>query len=599
MERTNWSGTSLQSGYWTRRSLLRGAVYGATGLGAAALIGCGDSSSPEATGTASPAATTGGAATGTATEASASTPKTGGRYQIAINQEVASLDVFATGSFTAPTSSSAYAQSRLFKYRTGPGYDSAQRESEGDLVTSFEIVDDLTWILKIREGVKFHNVAPVNGRELDAEDIVFSWQRFVGMPAVKSGDITPYIKDVEALDSNTIQISLNRPYASLLALLTHPQYFWIFPREADGQFDPEQTPIGTGPFIFESHEPSVSIKWNRNPDYFVPGLPYLDGVDLLVVSEYVQQVNQFRAGRLSELVPQAPDVSGIVNAVEGVQVIPTPIANAVGGMGFGRLTPLSPFATDERVRRAVSVTIDRDGLQDAISNKAIWEQAGYPIQGAHNNFVTASLAHFWVDPRSSENGEAAQWFQHDPAEARKLLAAAGADQTPFDLHRTVQAYGTPYDSAAEAIVPMLEEGGFQLDVQVDDYRSQWQAENIWGGEATGMMYGLGTSYQDPEGELNYFFGATSRRNQLQVEDAKLADMMEVSQGTTDDATHVELLGDLQRYLGTKMYFVPFSYSSHTGWAVVQPTVRGYEEFANPSGSSGTGTERVMNLWLDE
>lgn len=572
-----------------RRRLFR-ALAAATGLTALGLA-C---SNPERAGSTSgrPQGTT-AAATGT------QTPKRGGRWQDYMTQDPASLDPYKVVAFSAQQYVGAFVYSRLYKYNNGPGVNKSLYKPVPDLAVSHEITDDgLTYIIKIRPDARFHDIPPVNGRVLDAEDVVASYKRFVGLPAPQSATFKVAVDSAEVVDRQTVRFRLKAPYAPFLDMLANPGFLWIMPREADNGFDPTQRPIGTGPWVLDKHTPSVGIAYQRHPNYFLKDLPYMDGVDMYVISEYAQRLNQFKLGRLYTIIPQAQDFQDVVKASQGGMIVDIGIPLAWGGIGFGHLDPDSPTMRDERVRKAVSLALDRDGLLQAISNDAIWKGLGQTIEKKLNNFIPAALGQWWVDPRGSEMGSSAQWFKFDVGEAKRLLAAAGfPNGLSLEYHRTVQIYGTDYDSAAEALVPMLQNAGFRLDVKVDDYRSVWQPTS-WAGKVRGLVYGLGAAFTDPDEVFNYLFGPDSSRNHMRVRDPQLLSLMEKQRQQLDVQERRKTVIEIQRYAADKMYFVPVESRTYSQKEVAHSFVQGYEHWRVPSGSYGGATESLMHLWLN-
>ena len=172
----------MDTNYWTRgrgpvsrRSVLRGATLGTAGLAGAALIGCSSSSNATATpaGSAATAAATSGA---TATATAAMQPKSGGTYRDTVAGDPTSLDPMKSGSFTSKTLAS-YVYSRLMRIDTAPGADPFDQLPTPDAAESVESPDGQNWMIKLRKGIKFQNIAPVNGRELTAQDVLFSYKR--------------------------------------------------------------------------------------------------------------------------------------------------------------------------------------------------------------------------------------------------------------------------------------------------------------------------------------------------------------------------------------------------------------------------------------
>ena len=89
------------------------------------------------------------------------------------------------------------------------------------------------------------------------------------------------VQSIEAVDRHTVRITLKEPFAPFLNHLANPTYTAILPREVEEKFKDFNRPeavIGTGPFVLRSYEKGVKVVFERNPDYYMRGLPYLDGV---------------------------------------------------------------------------------------------------------------------------------------------------------------------------------------------------------------------------------------------------------------------------------------------------------------------------------
>ena len=127
--------------------------------------------------------------------------------------------------------------------------------------------DDLkTWTFYLRKGVKFHH-----GREFDAQDVIATVQRIQDKA---TGSVTrvnfEVIDKMEALDANTVRFTLKAPYAGLADIFSDRQAR-IVPRDKLDTLARE--PIGTGPFKFKSFKPGDRVELEKNPDYYVPGVP--------------------------------------------------------------------------------------------------------------------------------------------------------------------------------------------------------------------------------------------------------------------------------------------------------------------------------------
>lgn len=180
----------------SRRSALKSAVLGATGLTAAAIIGCGDD---EEGGTNTPSASN-----------AVEQPKRGGTiFWMNASTEAPHLDMHQNP-FATPGSLAVY--SRLARFDLDKFPD--ELAFTGELAESWELPDPSTWVFKLRHGVKFHNIPLVSGREFKAADVVYSYQRQRD-EKVNAGTIRA-IDKMEAVDDYTLKLTLTRPDADFL-----------------------------------------------------------------------------------------------------------------------------------------------------------------------------------------------------------------------------------------------------------------------------------------------------------------------------------------------------------------------------------------------
>jgi len=260
----------MSSSYWTsrrisRRGVIRGGGLTGVGLAGAALIGCGgDDDDPEPSGTTAPGGGTGTAAAGTGTPAASGEPRSGGRFQTSAAGDPTSLDPMVSGSVSTKTLA-AHVYSRLMKIDTAEDADPYDRLPTGDVAESVETTDGQHWTIKLRQGVKFHNIAPVNGRELTSEDVLFSYQRLSAPESPNSTQMQSVV-DVQAVDPYTLTFALDAPSPEFQELLADANLLFIQPTEADGGFDTLLQPIGSGPWILEEYVSSTKLRFENHPD---------------------------------------------------------------------------------------------------------------------------------------------------------------------------------------------------------------------------------------------------------------------------------------------------------------------------------------------
>ena len=316
-------------------------------------------------------------------------------------------------------------------------------ELTGSFAESWEATpEQITF--KIRPGTKWHNIAPVNGRDADSEDVLWSMSHHQELAPLSplvweqtSGG--GFAGSPSAPDSMTVVVPLTVPLAYA------PNWFGAFgsftgqilmyPKEAadPNVLDVRQTVIGSGPFFVSQHEPSVDFTITRNPEYFDQDFALVDSIHLPILPEYATRQTQLRAGavhfgRPGNDVVRATDLLTLKNDVPDLQlrVADTSINSSV--MTFGTQGADVPYF-DERVRRAISMAFDRDLDIDVRANVEEFKEAGLPVESFWNSHLAARDAFrgggWWLDPQDSSFGENAKYFQFNLAEAKKLLAAAG------------------------------------------------------------------------------------------------------------------------------------------------------------------------------
>src|SRR5215472_12670406 len=326
-----------------------------------------------------------------------------------------------------------YTHSRLLRHKAGPSTAPGTFVLEGDLAESWSQPDDTTYIFKLRRGMRFHPKPPVNGRELTAEDVVYSMERFRTVSGNPQAYMLAALDKVEALDRYTVKFTVKEPFAWFLNMLANPVTLAIVARECVEKFGDLKKPeavVGTGPWMLDSYRPNVGYTLVRNPNYFLAGLPYIDRIEVFVDEDYGSRIAAFLGGKY-DLGWEFP---GSINRTDWVQIkeqlkrrrpglqtveYPTNVATKVI-----MRTDRAPYS-DVRVRRAMSHALNRQGLIEAVLEGG----------GVTNGAVPAALKE-WALP-VDQLGEGSRYYKFDPVEARRLLAEAGYPRgfsTVLDFH---------------------------------------------------------------------------------------------------------------------------------------------------------------------
>ena len=458
-------------GYWQRvtrqRLSRRRALLGASSIGASAaalsLIGCGgddDAPRDESGLLTTPRDTTNQA-------------KAGGTLRDVQTADMLHFDPLASPNNPVINFATVFAYPRLLRFKSGKYPDAADGTSEGELATSYEMGSDrLTLTFKLREGMKWDARPPTNGREIDAEDVLFSWNKYARLNAsaqdlVYDAQKAPGapIESLTAPDRRTVVMKLKQFDSSLIQLLTAWDHFYVMPRESDGGFDPRTDIRGHGPWILEEYLPSARVVWRKNPDYYIKDRPLANRLERPIVIDYSQRLAQFKAGNIWTTVANPEDI------VQTKKDAPNSVLHQNATFG----TTVSPFITfgwdgdspfkDVRMRRALAMLIDDEAFADVVENRSGFTREGLALDVARNTVVAPGQVGFWLDPMDTrEFGENHKYLKYNVEEAKKLMAAAGhGNGVSFNVYyNTENTYGAIYHQILDIWEGMLAAGGMNM-----------------------------------------------------------------------------------------------------------------------------------------
>jgi peptide/nickel transport system substrate-binding protein len=469
---------------------------------------------------------------------------------------------------------------RLVRHQVGPQVRPGTFIVEPDLAERWEQPDDTTYIFHLRQGVKWHNKPPVNGRELVAEDVKFTYDRFLTDPGNANRYILEPVERVEVVDRYTVKFLLKEPFVWLVDILASAICMWIIAPEVVehyGDLKKVETAIGTGPFMLERYEPNVKIVFRRNAAYFRPGLPYVDGVEWLVLDDESTALAMYRTGQLDagpglQWDVRQADLEALKHSHPHLlyQDVQSNTATTIW-----MRTDKPPFH-DVRVRRAISQAIDRQGLIDAV-----W------MRGQPSPDIAPGLAE-WSLP-IDQLGEGAKYYQYDPQEARRLLAEAGYPQGLKTTLTTTGGYGRDLIDAAQMVQRYLKEVGLEAELKLQEYGA-YQA-TTGQGKFEGMAMGPYGGGWEPDSPLYGPYTPDQPRNRGHVNDAKLAAMVREQRQLKNPEARKHLIFAIQRYAAEQQYYVKLS--SQVITASWQPYVKNYA----PNLSADFGS-RAAALWLE-
>src|SRR5262245_61854069 len=232
-----------------------------------------------------------------APKAEAQAPKRGGTFRMRFHLAPVHFDPQVTVAFTTMLPLS-FTHSRLVKVKAGSAVRPGTQPLEPDLAESWTQPNDTTFVFKLRKGARWHTKPPVNGREVTAEDVKYTYERFM-LPVNPNRGLLEQVDRIDVLDTHTVKFTLKEPFAWFLDSLASPST-WIIAKEAVEQYGDLKRPescVGTGPWMLERYEPNVRSTWVRNPNYFISGLPYVDSVEVAIETDPASALAMWLAGR--------------------------------------------------------------------------------------------------------------------------------------------------------------------------------------------------------------------------------------------------------------------------------------------------------------
>ena len=320
----------------------------------------------------------------------------------------------------------------------------------------------------------------------------------------------------------------------------------------------------------------------RHPQYFQAGLPYIDRVEIAVDEDSASRIAAFLGGKYD----LGTELGGAIGRTDWVQ-IKDALRHRRPGLRTAEFvsnieTHISmrsdqkPF-NDVRVRQAISMAIDRQGILDATAEGV----------GVFNPAIPAAFKE-WSLP-IDQLGEGARYFKYDPAEARRLLAAAGYP-SGFPASLCFTTYGSQvFVDAAQLILKYLKDVG--IDTRLDQKEYGAFIASCYFGKFDSMTYGPQTPFVDPD---NYVYGVhypEELKNQSHVNDPVVTDLLVRQRHTIDPARRRDALAELQRYLARQQYYVQLA--SAVTIAVWDAALKNY----GPNLGYDYGG-RLMAAWLD-
>ncbi|MEJ2456766.1 MAG: ABC transporter substrate-binding protein [Novosphingobium sp.] len=430
-------------------------------------------------------------------------PRTGGRIRVA--------GIVASTSDTLDPAKGGNSSDFMRHYMLYSGltqYDTALRGLPA-LAESLETEDNIVWTIKLRRGVQFHN-----GKSLTADDVTYSLMRHRD-PAVGSKVKAVAEQFVSARRKGPLEVELRLagPNPDIPAILAQPQFLiiqngWHDFREANG----------TGPYILRSFAPGIRTIVRRNPNYWKPGKPYLDEIELIAIPDEISRVNALLSGDVQLAISVSPGSVKRVRASSSHMVMETK---------SGLFTDLvmrqdNPVTGNPDFVLAMKYLLDRELIKRALFRGFATIANDQPISP--------------LDPFFNPNIPQRPF---DPERAKFLLKRSGL------LNTRLPVYVSPAASGSVDMGSILQEHAAQIGLNLAINRMP--ADGYWATHWMRHPLTFGNLNQRPTTDLMFslFFQSDALQNESGWRNEKFDRMLIEARASTDPARRKAIYGDMQ------------------------------------------------------
>ncbi len=436
-------------------------------------------------------------------------PKRGGTLRYGLSTDPSNFEPhFSTGAASTSV--------KLMCYSTLLTYD-ADNQLIGDLAEEFGWVDETTYQVKVREGVTFHD-----GSDLTVDDVVFSFQRIMDPETTATN--APYfneVTDIAAGDGNTVNITFSKPFAAFPFILASTNSYIVSQAWIESGVDPKLEMMGTGPFIFKERVPGVSITLERNPNYFLPDLPYLDSIVFQPMPDDTTRMTALRSGSVDfvDYVPYT-QMSVIENDANF-----TFLSDSVTGFGWVGFNHELDIVNDANVRLAFNHGMNREKMV-----QTAYAGYGAPITGGL--IPEGMLGHA---------PELEGTFDGDYEQAKSLLDEAG--HNPLDIDMLSTSTYSVIARPAEAAQAELTQANINANLEMQEWLTFRQS--VADGTFPVHVWGTSINYADPDFLYQYMHSSGTQAQWFRFADEQLDALLDEGRFATDEELRAEIYHDVQ------------------------------------------------------
>lgn len=442
-------------------------------------------------------------------------------------------------------------------FNTLTAYDHATLTPRPSLATDWQVGDGgRTIVLRLRDDVRFHS-----GRPFGPADVVANlvWQADEeGLPGQLRS--TAAVIDASVTGRHEVTLRLAHGVSNFFDLCEI--MFLADPDTFEGLTAGREL-VGTGPFVFTDYSPGVSMSFRRNPDYFRPGRPFLDEVELRIVGEQQAIVAALQSGQAH----LGFQLNG--NHLHNLRADERLTVHELDTNDYGHYLGCNvavPPLDDRRVRQAVAYAVDREKVLRMV------------LDGVGR--VSSSP---WTPSNPAYDEQAATFYHHDPDRARALLREAGVVGATLDLAIRSNEPGGDR-STAEIVQDGLREVGFDARIvvfQPADFQTRLSTANLPGLWVAGHGFGQ----LNPATLLNGAFPFNANANASNFESARYRELADRAWKTTDEQAAARVYAEVTELLLREQFVIDL--------------VSGSQAFVTSDALRDIGYTMFNNLILDD
>jgi peptide/nickel transport system substrate-binding protein len=450
-----------------------------------------------------------------------------------------------------------------------------------DLATSWAWNEDGTEVtFRLRHGVKWHD-----GRPFTANDVKCTWDLILdkGPEKLRINARISWYKNLDQVTTSgddEVTFRLKRPQPAFLMLIAHG---WspIYPCHVP-EAQMRQHPIGTGPFKFVEFRPNESIKLTRNPDYWKPGLPYLDGIEYPIIKNMSTAVLAFIAGKFDMIWPYSltiPLLKDVQSQMPQAICEVTPNGGINGHLLINRDKP--PFDNPD-LRRAMALSLDRKAFIDTLDEG----------QGDIGGVLQPPPEGLWGMPPEllKELPGYGPDVDKNRAQARQIMQKVGYGPGKSLPIKVSTRDLPPFRNAAVLLIDQLKQIYIDGELQIID-TSLYYPKMLRKDFTVALNFSTGGP--DPDPTLDQFFGCGSSQNWDGYCNAEVDKVIEQQSKEGDTARRKQILWAIERKLAEDITRPIIFYDRFaTCW---QPYVKGPTMMVD----SLFNSNRREDWWLDK